>query len=89
MVPLLVLQSQDTAESRDMAAAIGDNLHDAGFDDATVALADAEVATMEISEEPVVEATQTIAGVTLEQAQSEEFQVAVETAVAARVGVSD
>ena len=34
---------QDAAESRDMAAAIGDNLHDAGFDDATVAPADAEV----------------------------------------------
>ena len=44
---------------------------------------------MEITEEPVVEATQTIAGVTLEQAQSEEFQEAVEAAVAGRVGVSD
>ena len=79
--------AEDAAESRDMAAAIGDNLHDAGFDDAAVAPADAEVATMEITETPVVEATQTISGVTLEQAQGELFQEAVEAAVADRVGV--
>ena len=42
---------------------------------------------MEITEEPVVEATQTISGVSLEQAQSDEFQDAIEAAVAARVGV--
>ena len=65
---------QEQLESGDMAEAIGDNLEDAGFDDAHVREADVGVATVEVTEEPVIEASSVVNGVTLEEAQSDEFQ---------------
>ena len=73
-----VEEVQEQLESGDMADAIGDNLQDAGFDGADVEDADSAPATVEVVEEPVIEAQQEIAGgVTLEQAQGEVFQVSI------------
>ena len=58
-----------------MAKAIGDNLQDAGFKGADVSPADAAPATVEISQEPVVQANQPIGGASFEQAQTDDFQV--------------
>ena len=79
---------QQQLESGDMADAIGDNLQDAGFDGADVQEADAAPATVEISQEPVIESEQPVNGVSLDQAQSDEFQDAFEEAVAGKLGVS-
>ena len=69
-----VEEVEQQLESGDMADAIGDNLQDASFDGAKVQEADAGVATVEVTEEPVIEASQVVNGVTLEEAQSDEFQ---------------
>jgi hypothetical protein len=75
-----------------MASAIADNLQDEGFE-VDVEVASAELATVEsIAEaervdEQVIEVQQAVAGVTIEEAQSEEFEAAVESAVAAQLGV--
>ena len=82
-----VEEVQQKLESDDMADAIGDNLQDAGLDDANVQEADAGVATVEVSEEPVIEASQVVNGVTLEQAQTEEFQDAAKEAVVEQLKV--
>ena len=71
-----------------MADAIGDNLQDAGFKSAEVEPADAAPATVEISQEPVIESQQPVSGVTFDQAQSEDFQDAFEQGVADKLGVS-
>ena len=78
---------QQQMESGDMADAIGDNLQDAGFKGADVEPADAAPATVEITQEPVIESAQTVSGVSLDQAQSEEFQDAFEEGVAGKLGV--
>ena len=67
--------AEEDLESRDMAEAIGGALQEAGFDDAQVSAADAAPATVEITQEPVIESQQPVNGVTLDQAQSDEFQV--------------
>ena len=67
--------AEEDLESRDMAQAIGGALQEAGFDDAQVSPADAAPATVEISQEPAIESEQPVSGVTLDQAQSENFQV--------------
>ena len=83
-----VEEMQEQLESGDMADAIGDNLQDNGFDGADVEEADSAPATVEVTQEPVIEAQQEIAGgVTLEQAQGETFQDAFEEAVAEQLGV--
>ena len=79
---------QQQLESGDMADAIGDNLQDAGFKGADVQPADAAPATVEISQEPVIESDQPVNGVSLDQAQSDEFLDAFEEAVAGKLGVS-
>jgi hypothetical protein len=58
-----------------------------GFDGADVQPAEAAVITVDIAEVPIVEATFTATGVTIEEAQSEDFEIAVEKAVAANLGV--
>ena len=67
--------AEEDLESRDMAEAIGGALQEAGFDDAQVSAADAAPATVEITQEPVIESQQPVNGVTLDQAQSDKFQV--------------
>ena len=79
---------QQQLESGDMADAIGDNLQDAGFKGADVSPADAAPATVEISQEPVIESQQPVNGVTFDQAESDEFQDAFEEGVAGKLGVS-
>ena len=49
--------------------------YQAGFDDVEASPADAAPATVEISQEPVIESEQPVNGVSLDQAQSDEFQV--------------
>ena len=61
--------------------------YQAGFDDVQASPADAAPATVEISQEPVIESEQPVNGVSLDQAQSEEFQDAFEAAVAEQLGV--
>ena len=58
-----------------MAKAIGDNLQDAGFKEADVTPADAAPATVEVTQEPVIQASQPIGGASFEQAQTDDFQV--------------
>ena len=79
--------AEDDLESRDMAEAIGGALQEAGFDDAQVSPADAAPATVEVTQEPVIESEQPVNGVTLDQAQGEVFQEAFEEAVAEQLGV--
>ena len=78
---------QQQMESGDMADAIGDNLQDAGFKGADVEPADAAPATVEVTEVPVIESEQPVSGVSLDQAQSEEFQDAFEEGVAGKLGL--
>ena len=40
--------AQDSLQNRDMAAAIGENLHEAGFDDAEVGPADTGIANVQV-----------------------------------------
>ena len=70
-----VEEVEQQLESGDMADAIGDNLQDAGFKGADVSPADAAPATVEISQEPVIQANQPIGGASFEQAQTDDFQV--------------
>ena len=71
----MFLSLTQAMETNDMAKAIGDNLQDAGFKGADVQPADAAPATVEISQEPVVQANQPIGGASFEQAQTDDFQV--------------
>ena len=66
-------------ETNDMAKAIGDNLQDAGFKGADVAPADAAPATVEVTQEPIIQANQPIGGASFEQAQTDDFQVSTLT----------
>ena len=49
--PADVANAQDDLQNRDMAAAIGENLHEAGFDGAEVGPADTGMANVQVSTE--------------------------------------
>ena len=78
---------QKAMETNEMATAIGDNLKDAGFKGADVSPADAAPATVEVTQEPVIQANQPIGGASFEQAQMGDFQDAFCAAVAGQLGV--
>ena len=94
--PLDQIAVEKAVESDAMADVIADNLQDVGFDNADVEAADAQITTVEVIEMPepappapeqVIVAQQEFQGVNPEEAQSEEFQDAVEQAVADQLNV--
>ena len=96
MDPLDQIAVEKAVESDAMADVIADNLQDVGFDNADVEAADAQITTVEVIEMPepappapeqVIVAQQEFQGVNPEEAQSEEFQDAVEQAVADQLNV--
>ena len=99
MTVLFVLKNVDDSNtktvqkglaSKDTAANVGKALQGGGkgpCPKAQVGAAASGVATVEITQEPVIEAQQPISGVTMQQAQGDAFQGAFQGAVAERLGV--
>ena len=94
--PLDQIAVEKAVESDTMADVITNNLQDVGFDNADVESADAEITTVEVIEMPepappapeqVIVAQQEFQGVNPDQAATEEFQEAVEQAVADQLDV--